>query len=149
MEVGVPLRSDMLPWSRILDTWADRLGFVGKGGGGIWLGWVSRLRWVADNAVRWGSRWASGEDTDLEVESKVRGRRVNVGSIAATIGLGWMVAQAIEEMICLLNTLFWLSIRYATLEYISLCVVLVFQSFAPLKPHLNYGSTMREAMCQK
>lgn len=88
MEAGVPFRSDTLPWSRILDTWADRLGLVGKGGGGIWLGWVRRLRWVVDNAERWGSRWASGEETDLEVGSKVRGRRLNVGSIAATKGLG-------------------------------------------------------------
>lgn len=100
MEAGVPFRSDTLPWSRILDTWADRLGLVGKGGGGIWFGWLSRLRWVADNAVRWGSRWASGEETDLEVGSKVRGRRVNVGSIAAATKGGWVglgCVQRIEE----------------------------------------------------
>lgn len=49
---------------------------------------MSRLRWVADNVVRWGSRWTRGEETDLEVGSKVRGRRVNVVSIAATKGWG-------------------------------------------------------------
>lgn len=52
---------------------------------------MSRARWIADNAVRWGSRWARGEETDLEVGSNLRGRRVNVGSMAATNDLGWRV----------------------------------------------------------
>ena len=105
MDAGVPLRSETLPWSRILEIWAERFGLVGKGGGGIWFGWVSRLRWIADNAVRWGSRWTRGEETDLEVGSKVRGRRVNVVSIADG-------CAAIETMDFLLNTLFLFSIRY-------------------------------------
>lgn len=93
MEAGVPLRSETLPWSRILETCAERLGLVGNGGGGIWFGWVSRLRCVADNTVRWGSRWARGEETDLEVGSKVRGRRLNVGSIGDDKGLCGMGVQ--------------------------------------------------------
>lgn len=50
---------------------------------------MRRARWIADNAVRWGSRWVRGEETDLEVGSNLRGRRVNVGSITATNGQGW------------------------------------------------------------
>lgn len=162
MEAGVPLRSETLPWSRILETWAERLGLVGKGGGGIWFGWASRLRWVADNAVRWGSRWASGEETDLEVGSKVRGRRVNVGSIAP----GSDGCAAIETMVYLLNTLFLFSIRYATLEFIPICswffrwfassvdemrkrvcqLIKLF-SCAPFKPHFIIRSRMR--LCGK
>lgn len=99
MDAGVPLRSETLPWSRILEIWAERFGLVGKGGGGIWFGWVSRLRWIADNAVRWGSRWTRGEETDLEVGSKVRGRRVNVVSIAATKGWVWMGVQRSKRWI--------------------------------------------------
>lgn len=50
---------------------------------------MSRARLVADSAARWGSKWPRGDETDLEFGSNVRGRRVNVGSIAATKGRGW------------------------------------------------------------
>lgn len=117
MEAGVPLRSETLPWSRILETWAERLGLVGKGGGGIWFGWVSRLRWVADNAVRWGSRWARGEEMDLEVGSKVRGRRVNVGSIASTKGwVGWVCSDRDDG----------LSTQYSVLVFNPICDVRIY-----------------------
>lgn len=120
MEAGVPLRSETLPWSRILETWAERLGLVGKGGGGIWFGWVSRLRWVADNAVRWGSRWARGEEMDLEVGSKVRGSRVNVGSIGGgDKGLYWMGVQRSRRwFVCSILCFYFQSDMYETLEFI-------------------------------
>lgn len=68
---------------------------------------MSRARWISDNAVRWGSRWARGEETDLEVGSNLRGRRVNVESIAATNDLGWRVLWIEREtMVRLFNTLY-------------------------------------------
>jgi hypothetical protein len=58
---------------------------VGSGGGGIWEGRGRRDRWRLVRLARRGSRWGSGELRALVVGSRVRGRRVNVWSIAAGV----------------------------------------------------------------
>ena len=49
-------RREALPWSRIFWIWAERFGFVGRGGGGVWLGRARRDRWRGWRAVRVGLR---------------------------------------------------------------------------------------------
>ncbi len=88
--VGVDLevRREALPWSRIFWIWAERLGFMGVGGGGVWWSRGRRARWRVWRVARWGERVGRGVVIALEVGSRLRGRRVNVSSIFGG-GSGW------------------------------------------------------------
>ena len=92
-EVVVFLR-EALPWSRIFWIWAERLGLVVVGGGGVW--WVSegremRARWRLLRAVRAEGReaservWGWVAVMALDWGSIVRGRRVKVSSRGMSI----------------------------------------------------------------
>ena len=80
----------MLACSRIFWIAAERLGFVGRGGGGVWWdsgGRERRVRWRVLRSVRVEGRSWEVEDVveavemDLVDGSIVRGRRVNVSSM--------------------------------------------------------------------
>ncbi len=75
------VRRRALPESRSFWIWAERLGLVGRGAGGIWEGRARRARWRAWRVVRGGSSDDVGEVMDLVAGSIWRGRRVNVSSI--------------------------------------------------------------------
>ena len=63
------VRREVLPWSRIFCIWAERLGLMFVGAGGIWLGRARMARWRVLRAVRSGEREEVGEERDLEAGS--------------------------------------------------------------------------------
>lgn len=83
------------PWSRIFWTCAVRLGFVGRGGGGVCEGRGTRARCRVVSWVRSGEREGRGEVMALVVGSRVRGRRVKVWSIVDC----WEVVEVEVEVV--------------------------------------------------
>lgn len=95
------LRREALPWSRIFAIWAERLGLVEEGGGGVWEGVERRERWSWVRFARGVVRSGSGEERDLEVGSRVRGREVKVsrGSVVILGGVGTGTGYSVAVML--------------------------------------------------